>query len=326
MKKALITGIGGFVGGYLTDYLLSKKISVIGFTHPNHFSPNTEKLKQKIHLIECDVLDKNSVDKYLKNLSLHYVFHLAAFSSPPKSWENPKETLENNIIGQLNILEALAKKKSTAKILIIGSADEYGHVDEKNLPINESTPLNPDTPYAVSKVAQDLLGKQFFLHFGLKIIRVRPFNHTGPGQSTEFVIPAFAKQIAQIEQSGIGEIKVGNLNTYRDFTDVRDMVKAYLLALEKCKFGDVYNIGSGKSYKISDILKKLISLSSTKIKVVRDKKLIRSIDTAKKYCDYSKFHAQTGWKVEIPIEKTLSDTINYERNRLSQSVKSKSKV
>lgn len=317
MKKALITGIGGFVGGYLTDYLLSRKILVTGFTHPNHHSDNLKTRSKNVNLIKCDVLDKNSTEKYLKNLSLDYIFHLAAFSSPPQSFKNPNETLENNIIGELNILEALVKKKSTAKILIVGSADEYGNVDEKNLPINEFTPLNPDSPYAVSKVAQDLLGKQFFLHYGLKIVIVRPFNHTGPGQSTEFVIPSFAKQIAMIEKKEKGEIRVGNLNTYRDFTDVRDMVKAYLLALEKCEIGDVYNIGSAKPYKISDILKKLISMSSTKIKVVRDKKLIRNIDIAKKYCDYSKFHKQTGWKVEIPIEKTLFDTINYERSKLN---------
>lgn len=315
-KKALITGIAGFAGSHLAEYLISKSVSTYGFIHPKHPSNNLEKIEDKLNIIECNILDKNSLLHSLKNNEFDYIFHLAAFSSPPKSFENPKETLENNIIGQLNLLEALAKIKSNAKILVVGSADEYGNIDPKNLPVNESAPLNPASPYAVSKVAQDLLGYQFYLHYNLNIVRVRPFNHIGPRQSPAFVVSAFASRIVHIEKKGGGEIKVGNLGTFRDFTDVRDIVKAYLLALEKCKVGEVYNIGSGKLYKIADILDKLIALSRVKIKIIKDKSLIRLQEISKIYCDFSKFHQATGWEPQIPLKKTLSDTIEYERNKL----------
>ena len=317
MKKALITGIAGFAGSHLAQHLISRKISVSGFIHPDHPIYNLEHLGIKANLIKCDILDKASVDRNLKNTSFDYIFHLAAFSSPQNSFENPKETLENNILGQLNILETLAKNKSKAKILIIGSSDEYGNASEMDSSIDESVQFNPSSPYAVSKVAQDLLGRQFFLNQKLNVIRVRPFNHIGPRQSTVFVVPAFAHQIADLENKGGGIIKVGNLNVYRNFTDVRDVAKAYLLAVEKGKIGDVYNIGSGNAYKIADILDKLISFSTVKIKIKKDKKLFREEHTVKILCDFSKFKKITGWQPQIPIEKTLSDTINYERHRLN---------
>ena len=315
MRKALITGIGGFVGGHLTDHLISQKIAVTGFIHPSHHSHNLDNLKKKANLVECDILNKQLIAKKLSN-SFDCIFHLAAFSSPSKSFENSKETLENNILGELNLLEALKKINSKAKILIVGSSDEYGDINHNRL-VNEEFPLNPSSPYAVSKVAQDLLGWQYFLNYGLQIVRVRPFNHIGPGQSTAFVVSAFASRIAQLEKKGGGIMRVGNLDAYRDFTDVRDMVRAYLLALEKGKLGEVYNIGLGKLYKISDIFKKLISLSKVKVKEKQDKTLHRSSDTNKITCDYSKFKKKTNWKPSIPIEKTLSDTINYERERLN---------
>lgn len=316
MKKALITGVGGFVGSHLAEHLISLNISTIGFIHPLHKTNDLSYLNDKIKLVKCDILNKKSIKEHLKQ-PLDYIFHLAAFSSPPQSFINPKETLENNILGELNLLEALAYFKSKAKILVVGSADEYGNVDSGKLPIDELQELAPSSPYAVSKVAQDLLGWQFYLNHKLSVIRVRPFNHIGPRQSTAFVVSAFAHQIAKLEKKNGGKMKVGNLETYRDFTDVRDITRAYLLALEKGKPGDVYNIGSGKAYKISDILNKLISFSKSKIEVVQDKKLLRSSDIIKIYCDFSKFHKRTGWKPQISIEKTLSDTIKYERGKLN---------
>ena len=348
MKKALITGIAGFVGRHLTEYLLSQNITVSGIVHPKHSISNIKILANRFTIFECDLQNSKSLGKIFEKSNFDYVFHLAAFSSPAQSYTQASQTLENNILGQLNLLEALAKIKSKAKILIVGSSEEYGSVDPQYLPVNESAPLAPISPYAVSKVAQDMLGLQFFLHHKLNTVRVRPFNHVGPGQSPAFVIPAFITQIVKLEKQGEGEIKVGNLDTYRDFTDVRDIVKAYLVALEKGTSGEVYNIGSGKAYKIGDILNKLISLSSAKIKVVPDKKLIREGDVVKIYserenpgihagderesakrgrenhgfravgiyCDFKKFNNQTGWKPQISITKTLSDTMKYERNKL----------
>lgn len=314
--KALITGIAGFAGSHLSEFLLSKKIEVSGFYLPGHSTENVDHIVDKIDLIACDLLNKKNVEEKVSKINPDYVFHLAAFASPAASFKNPKMTLENNIVGQLNLLEALVKGKSQAKILIVGSADEYGNVDPGDLPIAEDTPLAPPSPYAVSKVAQDLLGLQFFLHHKLNIVRVRPFNHIGPRQSPSFVVSAFASQIAKLEKQDGGEIRVGNLETWREFTDVKDMVVAYFLALEKGKVGSVYNIGVGKPIKVAQILKILLSLSYVKIKVAVDKKLYRPMDIVKIYCDSSKFRKETGWRPKINIAKTLSDTIDYERNKL----------
>ncbi|OGD83472.1 hypothetical protein A2165_01745 [Candidatus Curtissbacteria bacterium RBG_13_40_7] len=321
MKKALITGVAGFVGSHLSEYLLSQKISVYGFFHPSHSIENILHLKDKINLVPCDILDKKNLQPQTSEINPDYVFHLAAFSSPADSFKNPKDTLTNNILGQLNLLEGLLRAKSKAQILIVGSGDEYGDIEKKYLPADEQTPLAPTSPYAVSKVAQDMLGLQFFLHSRLHIIRVRPFNHIGPRQSRAFVVPAFASQIAALEKEGHGTIKVGNLESWRDFTDVRDMVRAYLLALEKGVPGEVYNIGSGKPIKISDLLNKLISLSKAKIEVDQDKNLFRPVDIKKIYCNFSKFQSQTGWTPKIPLSKTLSDTIKYERDKLKSEVR-----
>lgn len=316
MKKALITGISGFVGSHLTELLISKDFAVYGVAHPDHGTTNIDNLIKDIVLYRGDLQEKIFVNKILQANNFDYIFHLAAYPSPPQSFVDPKGTIENNLFSQLNLLEAAVKSKSAAKILIIGSSDEYGNVEKKYLPVSENTPLAPTTPYAVSKIAQDFLGLQYFLHYKLNIIRVRPFNHIGPRQSTSFVVPAFASQIAQLEKIGGGQIKTGNLESSRDFTDVRDMTRAYLLALEKGKVGEVYNLGSSHSYKIADILKRLLSISKVEIEVKTEKTLLRSQDTENVYCDFTKFKKYTGWQPTIPIDKTLFDTIEYERNKL----------
>lgn len=314
MKKALITGIGGFVGNHLTRYLISKKINVFGIYHPDHPASNIENLSQKKELFPIDLAKSNEIKTLVKKINPNYVFHLAAVSSPSKSFENPGYTLENNIFCQVNLLDALAEINSVAKILIVGSGEEYG-ISQKPY-VSETTPLAPVSPYAVSKVAQDLLGFFYNLHHQLNIVRVRPFNHTGPGQSTDFVVPAFASQIARVEKAGKGEIRTGNLENYRDFTDVRDIVKGYFLLLEKGKVSEVYNIGSGRALKIDKILKMLISFSKVRIKVKIDKSRFLPVDIKKVVCDNSKIKKDTGWKPTIPIAKTLFDTIEYERSKI----------
>ena len=188
-------------------------------------------------------------------------------------------------------------------------------MDPENIPMNENTPLMPTNPYAVSKIAQDYLGLQYFLTNKLKIVRVRPFNHVGPGQSPDFVISAFAKRIVDIEKGREKIMRIGNLTSKRDFTDVRDMVKAYLLALEKGEPGEVYNLGSGRSYLISDILEMMKGLAKADIKTEEDSALMLPSDDPEFRCDSSKFNKLTGWKVEIPIEKTLQDALDYWRKQ-----------
>ncbi len=318
MTKVLITGISGFVGSHLAEYLVSQNFDVSGFAHPDHAKDNLKSILGKIDLHNINLLDFENIKDSFKKNKYDLIFHLAAFSSPPQSFKNPQETLTNNIIAQVNLLETIIALNSEASILIVGSADEYGDVLEKNLPIVEETELKPTSPYAVSKLTQDYLGLQYHLSHNLKVVRVRPFNHIGPRQSEAFVVPSFAKQIAQIEKTGKeGTINVGSLDTYRDFTDVRDMVKAYLLALEKGDSGDVYNIGSGQVYKIEEILNILLSFTETKIKVKQKQELVRKKDIKLISCDFSKFKIKTGWNPEIPINKTLLDTIEYERNKIN---------
>ncbi len=312
-KKVLITGIAGFAGSHLAEYLLAKKFTIFGFFHPDHSIKNLAHIEHKLNLSPCNILKKKEVRDHVLDIKPDYVFHLAAVSSAAESFKTPKKTLANNIFPQIYLLNAVKETNPKAKILVIGSSEEYGNIDAKHLPVDENAPIAPVSPYAVSKVAQDMLGLQYFLQSKLKIVRVRPFNHIGPRQAPHFVVPAFAEQIAALEKNNGGTIEVGNLDVWRDFTDVRDMVRAYFLAAEIGKPGEVYNLGSQKAYKIADILKKLILFSKVKIKIRVNKNLFRPIEIKKVYCNFEKFRKQTGWIPEIPIEKTLSDTIEFER-------------
>jgi GDP-4-dehydro-6-deoxy-D-mannose reductase len=317
MKKVLITGITGFAGSYLAEHLLStKKYDVSGTYLFEKSLINIENIKNKINLIKADLSEEKSVFEVVKNVSPSIVFHLAALTSPAESFKNPIKTLNNNISLQINLLEAIRKYNLIdTKIMIASSADVYGRVTKENLPIDEETPLMPTNPYSISKIAQDFLGLSYFLSYNLKIIRVRPFNHIGPRQSPSFVVSSFAKQIAEIEKKQKEPyLSVGNLEAKRDFTDVRDMVNAYILAVEKGENGDVYNIGSGVSYRIFDILNKLISMSSVKIEIKKNASLLRPNDDPELVCDNHKFNQLTGWKPRITLEETLKDTLDYWRN------------
>jgi GDP-4-dehydro-6-deoxy-D-mannose reductase len=317
MKKILITGVTGFAGNYLAEHLFSVGGYDVSGTYLLEDSlGSVGNIKDKLTLIKADLSEEKSVFKIVEDVKPDVIFHLAALTSPADSFKNPIATLNNNISLEVNLLEAIRRfNLLDTKILITSSADVYGRVAKENLPIDEETPLMPTNPYSVSKIAQDYLGLSYFLAYKLKIIRVRPFNHIGPRQSPNFVVSAFAKQIAEIEKNKREPyLLVGNLDSRRDFTDVRDMVKAYVLAIEKGNDGDVYNLGSGVSYEISDVLNKLISLSSSRIGIRKDSALLRPSDDPELVCDSSKFNKLTGWKSQIPIETTLKDTLDYWRN------------
>ena len=290
--KILITGVTGFVGSHLAEYCLSldQQVEVIGTCRWRSRRENIEHLEDAINLYECDLRDASSVKTLLADIQPERIFHLAAQSYVPSSWNSPGETITTNVIGQLNIFEAMRETNSTASIQIAGSSEEYGLVHPEEAPITEENPLRPLSPYAVSKVAQDMLAYQYFQSYGLKVVRTRAFNHTGPRRGDVFVTSNFAKQIAEIE---VGQrppvIHVGDLNPQRDFTDVRDIVRAYWLSLEHCSPGEVYNVASGKAYRIEEVLKILLDNSEQDIEVVEDPERLRPSDVPLLLGDNSRF-------------------------------------
>jgi GDP-4-dehydro-6-deoxy-D-mannose reductase len=315
--KILITGASGFVGSHLAEYLASRSDNVIfGTTFSKGSSRNLDKVKAKINLLEADLSKEEQVLNFVREIKPDVIYHLAALTSVTESFSSPKETILNNISGQINILEAMRKNDLLkTKALVVSTAEVYGTVKKEDLPIDEETPLNPTNPYAVSKLTQDFLGRQYFLAYGLKTIRVRPFNHVGPRQSPSFVVAAFAQKIAEIEKGKREPVlPVGNLEAKRDFTDVRDVIRAYDLLIDKGEVGNVYNIGSGISHKISEVLDMLLSLAKVKIEIKSDRSLFRPIDDPDLVCDPTKIQKLTGWKPEIPLRKTLEDTLDYWRN------------
>ncbi len=320
--KVLITGITGFTGSHLAEYLFKEKKAQIYGTVIKRWQDdlqNIEHFLDKINLIECDIRDFTAITNALEKSEPDYIFHLAAQSFVPTSWNMPSETITTNIVGELNLFEAVRKLKLDPVIQIACSSEEYGLVYEKEVPISENNPLRPLSPYAVSKIGQDFLGYQYFKSYGIKVIRTRAFNHTGPRRGEVFVCSTFAKQIAEIEKEKKPPvIKVGNLDAKRDFTDVRDMVSAYALAVEKCQPGEAYNICSGKTISIKEILNKLVSLSIKKdeIKIEKDPERLRPSDVMVLQGDYSKFKTQTGWEPKISIDQTLNDLLDWWRERI----------
>ncbi len=316
-QKVLITGISGFAGSHLAEYLISQKTYEVAGTFLFKKSlVNVDHIKQNLHLVELNLVDQKKTSEVVKEIKPDLIFHLAALPAVGNSFKNPAETMINNITAQINILEAIKKLNFfDTRILIVSSADVYGKVPPEELPMDENTAFRPTNTYAVSKIAQDFLGFQYYISYRLKIIRVRPFNHIGPRQSAGFVVADFAKKIAEIERKKREPLlEVGNLGTKRDFTDVRDMVRAYEMVIKKGEEGEVYNIGSGVSYSMSDILERLLSFSKIKIKVEIDPLLFRPEDSPDRICDNKKFVELTGWKPSIPIEESLKDTLDYWRN------------
>jgi len=315
--KVLITGITGFAGSHLAELALKKGVDVFGTVRWRSRLENIEQIKNDVKLVDCDMRDFCSVKSALKKVNPDYIFHLAAQSFVPSSWSAPHETMTTNIIGQLNFFEAIRDLGINPVMQIACSSEEYGFVHPEEVPITEENPLRPLSPYAVSKVAQDMMGYQYYKSYGLKIVRTRGFNHTGPRRGEVFVTSNFAKQIAEIE-TGKREkvIHVGNLDARRDFSDVRDIVRAYWLTVEKGEPGEVYNVASGIAYKISEILKKLLSFSSINVDVVQQQERMRPSDVEVLLGSYEKFNKRTGWKPEIPFDRTLSDLLDYWRARV----------
>ena len=309
--KALVVGGGGFVGPYLVRHLKDELGYEVTVT-----KTEKETLAMDGAVVKnLDILDKNQISELLNEEKPDYLFHLAAQSSVAYSWKNPTLTVDVNIKGCVNLLEAVKDADKKPRVLLIGSGEEYGHIKKDECTIIEDNVLRPGNIYAATKSCQNMLGKIYSDAYGLDIVMVRAFNHIGPNQTPVFVVADFCKQVADIEK-GKQEpvIYVGNLSAKRDFTDVRDVVKAYALLVKGGKRGETYNVGRGHAVAIEDILKEIVSMSDKDIEVKVDEKKLRPVDVPIIEPDIEKIKKEVGWEPVIELRQTLEETLEYWRS------------
>lgn len=316
--KCFVTGIAGFAGSHLAELLLREDYEVYGLIRYRSKLDNIRDIIPQLHLVYGDLRDSHSIDNLMQDIKPDYVFHLAAQSYVPMSWVAPCDTIETNVVGTINLFEAVRKLDKQVKIHFAGSSEEYGLVREDECPIIEEQSLLPQSTYAVSKIAGEKLCYQYARSYGMKIVCTRAFNHSGPRRGEQFVTSNFAKQIAEIENGAEPIIHVGNLNAQRDFTDVRDMVRGYLLAIKLCQYGVPYNICSSRAISIESLLNRLLSLSKVKVEVVQDKDRMRPSDVPLLLGDCTLFHNTTGWERSYSLDDTLEDLLSYWRDNVRE--------
>jgi GDP-4-dehydro-6-deoxy-D-mannose reductase len=297
--RAAVTGSSGFVGRHLVPYLRGLGDEVVTLDHRGE--------------PPVDVTDAHRVRDVLRAARPHAVYHLAALSHVGESWDAPESAFRTNAEGTLSVLRACADA-GVERVLVVGSADEYGVVDPEDLPITEEAPVRPITPYGASKAAADILALQAFLGDGLGTLRVRAFNHTGPGQTSTMLVPGIAARIAAAERAGSPEISVGSLDVVRDITDVRDVVRAYRLLVERGTPGDAYNVCSGRGVSVRAVAEAMLAMSEAPLELVVDPNLVRPVDVPRLVGRPAKLCATTGWQPEIPLEQTLRDVLDGARN------------
>ena len=302
--KALITGSEGFVGKYLRAELAAAGYDVTGLD-----------LAGGCGTITADLLDAAAAEEALRQVQPDVIFHLAGQADVGKSWKIPQKTFEINVLAAVNLMEAMRKVCPEAALLLVGSSDEYGNLREAGVSVSEETPMNPMNPYAISKDAQEKLGKAYAKAYGLKICMTRSFNHGGAGQRTGFMIPDFASGIVKVERGEAEAVSVGNLASRRDFTHVKDVVRAYRLIAEKGRAGEIYNVGSGKAYSAGEVLDRLTALAECPVPVRPDPARMRPSDTPVICCDNRKLVRDTGWQPELGLDEILKDTLEYYRER-----------
>lgn len=317
--KVIVTGAKGFVGRYLAVELADHGFEVIATDLSAIDDIDGEAFPEGTGYIACDLLDAGAVADMIGRSRPEGIFHLAAQSSAARSFEDPRSTFEVNLIGTVNLLEAERKAGTEARILLTGSCEEYGRRPEGEMPLSEESPVEPTSPYAASKAAQNLLGSQYFRSFGSRIISTRSFSHTGPGQSEKFVLPSFAKQCAAIAAELCEPvIMTGNISVTRDFLDVRDVVRAYRMLMERGRAGETYNVASGRGIVLGDALERLIALSGRKVAVEEDPSLLRPVDVPVLVGDNSKLKRDTGWEIKIDTYSMLAELFRWWAGRVRE--------
>lgn len=313
MKKALLIGAAGFVGNHLINAIAETKDWEIFATK----LPQERITNEKAEIWNLDILKPEDTDRIFREIQPDYVFHLAAQSSVAASWKNPDLTIDVNIKGSVHVLEAARKLEKQPRILLIGSGEEYGYVKSCEIPIAEENAVRPGNLYAATKACQNMIGSIYARAYRMDVIMVRAFNHIGPGQADMFVVSDFCRQAAECEAGKReAKLKTGNLQAKRDFTDVRDVVRAYLLLMEKGRAGECYNIGSGNAVAIRELLDRILSMTNTPIEIETDSARLRPSDIPVIQADIGKLQAATGWVPQIPLERTIKETLDYWRNNI----------
>ena len=315
--KSLIIGGAGFVGAYLVRHLKNDLGQDVVVTKMPREQVKVDGVDMNsIQVRDLDILQKESIVALFREIRPDYIYHLAAQSSVSVSWKNPALTVDVNVKGGVNILEALRELEDKRRVLFIGSGEEYGHILPGEIPIKEGNVPRPGNIYAATKVCQNMLAKIYADAYGLDVMMVRAFNHIGPNQLPLFVVADFCKQVAEIEAGNREPVmKVGNLSAKRDFTDVRDVVRAYALLMKSGCAGETYNIGSGHAIALEDILKQILDHSSVEIRVEVDPERLRPVDVPIIEADTTKVYEATGWKPEISLEQTIRETLDYWRTK-----------
>lgn len=315
MKRALIIGAAGFVGDYLIKHLAKDKGYEVHATKLAHEQLDTD--LAAIH--NLNILEKQEIVDLLFKVRPDYIFHLAAQSSVGVAWKNPQLTIDVNIKGSVNVMDAIRELYYKPRVLLIGSGEEYGHIRPGETPISEENNLRPGNIYAATKACQNMIGSIYAKAYDMDLMLVRAFNHIGPNQLPLFVVADFCKQVVEIEK-GLKEpvMRVGNLKAMRDFSDVRDVVRAYALLIEKGEQGETYNVGSGHAIAIQDVLNLILSKSTAKITVEVDPAKIRPVDVPIIEADTTKINKATGWKTEIPLATTIEETLTYWREKINE--------